>query len=308
MANYQILLTEDCNLKCKHCYQGIEKSKKQMSITTFDSLGLTEKDNVILYGGEPTLNKELFNYILENKNFNSLSIITNSTKILTTTQLKKFSSVQLSYNDGMTELNLLTNVKNCEITNTKYTISLVISDLTINEISNFVFNNKDLVENLYFITDFDSRISNETVEKFKKLYEFYCEEFFKAKAKNNYQFKDNSIRRYVTNTQIICLSSEHKRVSTTINVDGTKTGCHEAYINSLDKKSESNELKINIVDKENCSYCPVACIYCICSTSRIKNENEVFIPQGVCKIRKIMDTQYKLSYIKYLEEGMVNKK
>lgn len=76
---FTIFLTNDCNLGCNYCYEG-EKYKNHMSIETADKvidfIDYTARKSiqylkynsitVILYGGEPLLNHEVLQYILEN--------------------------------------------------------------------------------------------------------------------------------------------------------------------------------------------------------------------------------------------------
>lgn len=73
--NFNIILTSKCNLKCKYCYEGHEKSHKDMSIdiaskvvdfivkTLFDRNETDRNHKVIFHGGEPFLNYELMKFI-----------------------------------------------------------------------------------------------------------------------------------------------------------------------------------------------------------------------------------------------------
>ena len=87
----QLLITDDCQLKCLHCYnQNFERTHKHLSldevkdmITKFDSIGeyidiRTGKRRFALCGGEPTLNPnllEICDYL--NEKGHTISLLTN---------------------------------------------------------------------------------------------------------------------------------------------------------------------------------------------------------------------------------------
>ena len=124
-TTYSLLLTEDCNLACTYCYEinttGHKKSKMDYKIAdqvlkfTFEE-AMKEpnpKERMVSYsffGGEPTLNMKIIDYLCENGKLLSkkhgirfdVSIITNATNMNRTTYeiFKKhrdiFNNVQLS--------------------------------------------------------------------------------------------------------------------------------------------------------------------------------------------------------------------
>lgn len=73
--NFNIILTSKCNLKCKYCYEGHNKSHKDMGVDTASKVidfivktlcSRNEPDRihrVIFHGGEPFLNYELMKFI-----------------------------------------------------------------------------------------------------------------------------------------------------------------------------------------------------------------------------------------------------
>ena len=74
-----VLLTQDCNLRCAYCSQGLEKGERTMTMEQADMyIGFTlesaEKSGaksitINLFGGEPLMNKEVGFYILEKIKF-----------------------------------------------------------------------------------------------------------------------------------------------------------------------------------------------------------------------------------------------
>lgn len=80
--NFTILVTEDCNLNCKYCYEGNNKQKSYMSLDTADKviefiLNEMKKDpedknplQIVFHGGEPLLNFDIIKYL--NKSLNEL--------------------------------------------------------------------------------------------------------------------------------------------------------------------------------------------------------------------------------------------
>lgn len=94
---YQVLLTGDCNLKCKYCYEKLdpEKSKQYMNYETCDKIvkKIVEMEEITptngkiclqLFGGEPTLNIEAGEYLVEQfikniKNDYVINLSTNGT-------------------------------------------------------------------------------------------------------------------------------------------------------------------------------------------------------------------------------------
>ena len=73
---YMIWVTGACNLKCKYCYEGIEKINKHMSpeiskqtiqfiIDDFDPSSHNEL-LINFHGGEPFLQVELMEYFIHN--------------------------------------------------------------------------------------------------------------------------------------------------------------------------------------------------------------------------------------------------
>ncbi|NBI06442.1 radical SAM/SPASM domain-containing protein [Senegalia massiliensis] len=79
MKGLNLLLTEDCNLQCKYCFEGLDKRKKTMDFETakksIDMLISDKENNKILnksiyyniafFGGEPLLNFKLMKEILK---------------------------------------------------------------------------------------------------------------------------------------------------------------------------------------------------------------------------------------------------
>lgn len=73
--DFTIFVTSKCNLKCKYCYEGNEKSNKNMTVETADKTidfmvkrvknsDIKRPVNVVFHGGEPLLNFELIKYML----------------------------------------------------------------------------------------------------------------------------------------------------------------------------------------------------------------------------------------------------
>lgn len=73
--NFTILVTEDCNLNCKYCYEGNNKQKSYMNLGTADKVVefiLNEIKNnpkdkyplqIVFHGGEPLLNFDIIKYL-----------------------------------------------------------------------------------------------------------------------------------------------------------------------------------------------------------------------------------------------------
>lgn len=306
---YSILLTEDCNLKCKHCYQGLNKKKKYMSIETFNSLNLNyEEDHIQLYGGEPTLNKELYNYILS-KNIKHLSMITNSSKILKDEEVKKFKHIHFSLNDGTFYYNVVNNIKKCILHGIDFTINLIISDFTIDITNTFVNEYYEFSKNFYFINDFDVNITDSTIKKFLNTYEFYLDKLFKIYKEENGVFRDKfEIRRHVLEKPVLCLSKEYEKKDIIVLTNGEKCSCHQAYVSKLENKIKNDEIKINQKSLIECRFCSVGCTFCGCSEKRLDENNTVTIPRQICELNKIKDNLFKIRYIEYLEDLLNQKK
>ena len=79
MQSATIWLTENCNLKCRYCYEGQEKGKRKFAISDIATLisfidreilesaeSAEKKDKVIIsfHGGEPLLEFQLMKYII----------------------------------------------------------------------------------------------------------------------------------------------------------------------------------------------------------------------------------------------------
>ena len=73
--NFNIIVTSKCNLRCKYCYEGNDKSQSDMNIDTASKAidfitemiltkeEPTRKHRVVFHGGEPMLNFELIKFI-----------------------------------------------------------------------------------------------------------------------------------------------------------------------------------------------------------------------------------------------------
>lgn len=81
LFNAYIMLSESCNLNCKYCYE-FKKDNNHMNMNivrdTVRFINKSNMKNIVLFGGEPTLNKEGIIYCLENiKPQISITMITN---------------------------------------------------------------------------------------------------------------------------------------------------------------------------------------------------------------------------------------
>ncbi|MBC2724871.1 MAG: 4Fe-4S cluster-binding domain-containing protein [Desulfosporosinus sp.] len=78
MQSMYLLVTEDCNLQCKYCFEGDDKPRKYMTFETakkaVDYLIQTDEDNenkrfgIVFFGGEPLMNFDLIKKVLEYTN------------------------------------------------------------------------------------------------------------------------------------------------------------------------------------------------------------------------------------------------
>lgn len=88
-----LYLSDDCNLKCRYCYEGHEKLHNKISKKTIEKaidfiikINRDDKIDLVFLGGEPMLNKEMMYYTIQyikqyyNIQFN-YSITTNGTCI-----------------------------------------------------------------------------------------------------------------------------------------------------------------------------------------------------------------------------------
>lgn len=115
MLIINLVLTQECNLGCKYCY--MKNIKEYMTKEIFDIFYLNieymlkefnQKDySIVLFGGEPTLNWELVEYISsviqKDKKCNGKHIITNGT-LLTTEKIDFLKRNNISYSisfDGL---------------------------------------------------------------------------------------------------------------------------------------------------------------------------------------------------------------
>ncbi len=74
--DFTIFVTSKCNLKCKYCYEGNEKSNINMTVDTANktiefianrvkNLDVERPVNIVFHGGEPLLNFELIKHMLK---------------------------------------------------------------------------------------------------------------------------------------------------------------------------------------------------------------------------------------------------
>ncbi|HNY36231.1 MAG TPA: SPASM domain-containing protein [Candidatus Pacearchaeota archaeon] len=93
--------TTDCQLDCPYCFEGREKKKDYMSIKEADDIvrwtskyldqNICSKLRVVLYGGEPLLNKKIIKYILPKfKDISDKNFITLEVGILTNGEFLNF--------------------------------------------------------------------------------------------------------------------------------------------------------------------------------------------------------------------------
>ena len=76
-TSLHINLTYDCNLNCPTCFASVTKNKKDISILSIEELeeqikpflNSKNKPMIILFGGEPTLSSDLFEYIKKLKSW-----------------------------------------------------------------------------------------------------------------------------------------------------------------------------------------------------------------------------------------------
>ena len=83
MSNYNqiyFLLSENCNLNCKYCFEH-KKEKQSMNMDilkrSIEFVNEINARDVVLFGGEPTLNEEALIYCLENVKDKNVLIVTN---------------------------------------------------------------------------------------------------------------------------------------------------------------------------------------------------------------------------------------
>ncbi|MGE5558150.1 MAG: radical SAM protein [Bacillota bacterium] len=69
---YGLILTEDCNLRCKYCYEGLDKPKIYMTrekakevVDYIIKTTIHAQIGIIFFGGEPLLNLPVLKYIIE---------------------------------------------------------------------------------------------------------------------------------------------------------------------------------------------------------------------------------------------------
>ena len=144
-----IIITERCNLKCPYCFQK-EHHKKFMSLDTFKNIIDSADDNcnknIILFGGEPTLNKDFIKMAIyaRNNGYNT-SIITNGrlinninewgpyfNSIVFSIEPSKNLSKKIRKIDNFdTFLNIISDFKNI-YSNIYISMSIVLTDLIKN--------------------------------------------------------------------------------------------------------------------------------------------------------------------------------
>ena len=93
LFHVQFHITNACNLRCKHCYEGIQHSHEQWSLDDFkdaiDKLWSAfdkwrVRGEISLIGGEPTLHPhfgDFVSYLYERGDVDSISILSNGVSI-----------------------------------------------------------------------------------------------------------------------------------------------------------------------------------------------------------------------------------
>lgn len=123
----ELILTSNCNMRCKYCQQGSHDNGKTMSIDTLDKsidfIKYLDFKNILLFGGEPIMQNTLplINHLIERleneANTYSFDIVTNAYQVndeiintlnkLNTTQ--KINKIQISL-DGIQEIHDMNRV------------------------------------------------------------------------------------------------------------------------------------------------------------------------------------------------------
>ena len=100
MMEHRIVLTENCNASCKHCFNASVRNKKEMDADIFikfmrDNSEYLEYSSLKIMGGEPTLHPRVKEIIQEGlKHYLTVSLFTNGINIEPI--IKKFGS-RISY-------------------------------------------------------------------------------------------------------------------------------------------------------------------------------------------------------------------
>lgn len=100
---YRIYLTENCNMKCKNCFNANTRHNSEMSLDRLESLcqflSLNGIDSLKIMGGEPTMHSNfLYAYSIIQKYFRNTYLFTNGTKDLTMLHFRKDDSITYNFN------------------------------------------------------------------------------------------------------------------------------------------------------------------------------------------------------------------
>ncbi|MGL5716842.1 MAG: radical SAM protein [Paraclostridium sp.] len=292
----EVMLTNKCNLKCAYCAQ--KHQPENMSIETFDSLPIDyENDRVTLFGGEPTLNRELLNHIVS-KGIKKLVIITNSTVVFTEKFLKNFREIHLSCNEFKDYEKLMINLETCRINKLPFNVNIVVSDSTIDHIEKMT--NSIYFDKIFFMPDFTGRVSENTISKFEYIYNRHVGRIYENMYTLESPYVENTLVRYhIKKYPTLCGSDTYKENRVAYGVDGTEYQCDRFVFSSITKADIKN-IDIDDYSKDKCYMCEAGCNICV-PVMNVK-DNKVRMPEGTCKLTKVIHAVNLKAHINYMRE------
>lgn len=289
MKKVYIRTTNECNLNCSFCYQKEKHGKDHMTLETFDKiLGRLdlENDSICLYGGEALLNREVFNKAM-NSSIKKLNLITNASVLLTENEIKKFNQIQLSYNEGLFEDNIIIMAERCIKNNVNFVINLVFDESTIDKIIDFEYMNEELLEYFTFSLNTEKQVPDYVVQLYSEMKRRSIEALLKRGDKTAVQWLEkvfsNSIHSKLQQKKSLCSDRGGKE-----RIDFDHNG-NQSFCESCSSSEPKDFLK------ESCDYCPVECNIQLCKADTLKRTSEI-----KCKNFRV-DYHINLStYLKYL--------
>lgn len=166
-----IHITNYCNLNCVHCSQ--PKTDEFMSLFTAKQISkqIPIGDEIILTGGEPTLNIDVINEF-KKTHVENLSIITNGSNL--NLDFSIFKKVEISTN----EFEYIDNIKLIAEKNENYQVNVLVDNFTINNLL-LHWEKIKMLKLEFLINPLVGVVSKETINKFMELYD----EFLKIQQK-----------------------------------------------------------------------------------------------------------------------------
>lgn len=114
MKTVELMVTRNCNLRCKYCYEGRDKAAQTISIEIIKkAIDTLKPDYLTFFGGEPLLNRYLIKYGLsygKDNGVQNFKIISNGT-LITPDFLKEIKDYNVNFTismDGIKESHNIT--------------------------------------------------------------------------------------------------------------------------------------------------------------------------------------------------------